>query len=57
MISYHQGDLLAADVDALVNAVNTVGVMNPLWQTGRRTFAGSKLRGLATHLETLEELA
>lgn len=27
MISYHQGDLLAADVDALVNAVNTVGVM------------------------------
>lgn len=27
MISYLQGDLLAADVDALVNAVNTVGVM------------------------------
>lgn len=27
MISDHQGDLLAADVDALVNAVNTVGVM------------------------------
>lgn len=27
MISHHQGDLLAADVDALVNAVNTVGVM------------------------------
>lgn len=27
MISYHQGDLLEADVDALVNAVNTVGVM------------------------------
>lgn len=27
MISYHQGDLLTADVDALVNAVNTVGVM------------------------------
>lgn len=27
MISYHQGDLLAADVDALANAVNTVGVM------------------------------
>ena len=53
MINYHQGDLLAADVDALVNAV---GVMNPLWQTGLRTFAGSRLRGLATHLETLEEL-
>ena len=27
MISYHQSDLLEADVDALVNAVNTVGVM------------------------------
>jgi len=27
MISYHQGDLLSANVDALVNAVNTVGVM------------------------------
>lgn len=27
MISHHQGDLLGADVDALVNAVNTVGVM------------------------------
>jgi len=27
VISYLQGDLLAADVDALVNAVNTVGVM------------------------------
>lgn len=27
MISYCQGDLLEADVDALVNAVNTVGVM------------------------------
>lgn len=27
MITYCQGDLLAADVDALVNAVNTVGVM------------------------------
>lgn len=27
MISYCQGDLLAAEVDALVNAVNTVGVM------------------------------
>jgi O-acetyl-ADP-ribose deacetylase (regulator of RNase III) len=27
VISYHQGDLLNADVDALVNAVNTVGVM------------------------------
>lgn len=53
MISVHQGDLLAAEVAALVNAV---GVMNPLWQTGRWTFAGSKLRGLATHLEPLEEL-
>jgi O-acetyl-ADP-ribose deacetylase (regulator of RNase III) len=27
MISYQQGDLLSAKVDALVNAVNTVGVM------------------------------
>jgi O-acetyl-ADP-ribose deacetylase (regulator of RNase III) len=27
VISYHQGDLLEADVQALVNAVNTVGVM------------------------------
>ncbi len=27
MISYCQGNLLEADVDALVNAVNTVGVM------------------------------
>lgn len=27
MITYCQGDLLDADVDALVNAVNTVGVM------------------------------
>jgi O-acetyl-ADP-ribose deacetylase (regulator of RNase III) len=27
VITYCQGDLLAADVDALVNAVNTVGVM------------------------------
>jgi O-acetyl-ADP-ribose deacetylase (regulator of RNase III) len=27
VISYCKGDLLAADVDALVNAVNTVGVM------------------------------
>lgn len=27
MISYCQGDLLDADADALVNAVNTVGVM------------------------------
>jgi O-acetyl-ADP-ribose deacetylase (regulator of RNase III) len=27
VISYCQGDLLEADVDALVNAVNTVGVM------------------------------
>ncbi|MCU0926546.1 MAG: hypothetical protein MUF44_11090 [Hydrogenophaga sp.] len=28
MISDHQGGLLAADVDALVNAVNTVGAMD-----------------------------
>ena len=27
MIEFVQGDLLAADVEALVNAVNTVGVM------------------------------
>ena len=27
MITYTQGNLLEADVDALVNAVNTVGVM------------------------------
>jgi hypothetical protein len=53
VISVHQGNVLAAEVAALVNAV---GVMNPLWQTGLRTFAGSRLRGLATHLETLEEL-
>lgn len=27
MITYHKGDLLAANVEALVNAVNTVGTM------------------------------
>lgn len=30
MISDCQGDLLAADVDALVNAVNSAGDLNPL---------------------------
>ncbi len=37
MISYHRGNLLDADVDALVNAVNTVGIMGK----------GPDLKGLA----------
>jgi hypothetical protein len=47
MIEDASGNLLAAGVDALVNAVNTVGVMAKVWPARSRSASPTTSRRIA----------